>query len=85
MLVLRADRWLTHLFKTVFFFKLTEMETLYNGHIHAFPPPPGGNLSASSALSTATWGAQGGLVALGVVLGSSVSLVGLAFAFITYR
>ena len=32
-----------------------------------------------------TWGAQGGIVALGVVLGSSISLVGLAFAFITYR
>lgn len=59
------------------------METLYNGHIHAFPPA--GNLSSSNALSSTTWGAQGGLVALGVVLGSSISLVGLAFAFITYR
>ncbi|XP_058453434.1 latrophilin-like protein LAT-2 [Malaya genurostris] len=56
------------------------METLYTGHIHGFPP--GANVSYGT-LST-TWGSQGGLIALGVVLGSSVSLVGLAFAFITY-
>ncbi|XP_052865401.1 adhesion G protein-coupled receptor L1-like isoform X1 [Anopheles cruzii] len=56
------------------------METLYTGHIHGFPPSA--NISYGS-LST-TWGSQGGLIALGVVLGSSVSLVGLAFAFITY-
>nr|XP_029717280.1 adhesion G protein-coupled receptor E4-like [Aedes albopictus] len=56
------------------------METLYTGHIHGFPPAA--NVSYGS-LST-TWGSQGGLIALGVVLGSSVSLVGLAFAFITY-
>uniref|UniRef100_A0A182NR35 G-protein coupled receptors family 2 profile 2 domain-containing protein n=1 Tax=Anopheles dirus TaxID=7168 RepID=A0A182NR35_9DIPT len=56
------------------------METLYTGHIHGFPPTA--NISYGS-LSTA-WGSQGGLIALGVVLGSSVSLVGLAFAFITY-
>lgn len=35
--------------------------------------------------SASVWDEQSGLVALGVVLGSSVSLVGLAFAFITYR
>lgn len=57
------------------------METLYTGHIHGFPTTA--NISYGS-LSTA-WGSQGGLIALGVVLGSSVSLVGLAFAFITYR
>ncbi|XP_053670415.1 adhesion G protein-coupled receptor L1-like [Anopheles nili] len=56
------------------------METLYTGHIHGFPPMA--NISYGS-FSTA-WGSQGGLIALGVVLGSSVSLVGLAFAFITY-
>ncbi|XP_053695644.1 cadherin EGF LAG seven-pass G-type receptor 1-like [Sabethes cyaneus] len=56
------------------------METLYTGHIHGFPPAA--NVSYGT-LST-TWGSQGGLIALGVVLGSSVSLVGLAFAFITY-
>ncbi|XP_035796044.1 latrophilin-like protein LAT-2 [Anopheles albimanus] len=56
------------------------METLYTGHIHGFPTTA--NISYGS-LSTA-WGSQGGLIALGVVLGSSVSLVGLAFAFITY-
>ncbi|XP_037036574.1 adhesion G protein-coupled receptor L4-like [Bradysia coprophila] len=53
------------------------METLYTGHIHGFPPAT--NVSVGS-----TWASQGGIVALGVVLGSSISLVGLAFAFITY-
>lgn len=57
------------------------METLYTGHIHGFTSSP--NISYGS--TGAAWGSQGGLVALGVVLGSSVSLVGLAFAFITYR
>ncbi|XP_065075208.1 latrophilin-like protein LAT-2 [Ochlerotatus camptorhynchus] len=56
------------------------METLYTGHIHGFPPAA--NVSYGSL--SMTWGSQGGLIALGVVLGSSVSLVGLAFAFITY-
>lgn len=54
------------------------METLYTGHIHGFPPSS--NVSIGN-----TWASQGGIVALGVVLGSSISLVGLAFAFITYR
>lgn len=54
------------------------METLYTGHIHGFPPSA--NVSVGN-----TWATQGGIVALGVVLGSSISLVGLAFAFITYR
>lgn len=61
------------------------METLYTGHLHGFPPT---NISSSSSFYNpmgSTWGAQGGIVALGVVLGSSISLVGLAFAFITYR
>ena len=62
-------------------FIIFQMETLYTGHIHGFPPVA--NISYGP-LGT-TWGSQGGIIALGVVLGSSVSLVGLAFAFITYR
>lgn len=67
-----------------------QMDTLYTtGHIHGFPS----SFNASSSSSTtsfynpigSTWGSQEGVVALGVVLGSSISLVGLAFAFITYR
>lgn len=57
------------------------METLYTSHIHGFPPVS----TNTSGGPLATWGSQGGLIALGVVLGSSISLVGLAFAFITYR
>lgn len=57
-----------------------QMETLYTGHIHGFPPATNISYGYINA-----WATQGGLVALGVVLGSSVSLVGLAFAFITYR
>lgn len=62
------------------------METLYSSHLHS--------LRTATALATnnitmhtigAPWTTQGGLVALGVVLGSSISLVGLAFSFITYR
>ncbi|XP_055610401.1 adhesion G protein-coupled receptor L1-like [Uranotaenia lowii] len=56
------------------------METLYTGHIHGFPPPA----NITYGTFGTSWGSQGGLIALGVVLGSSVSLVGLAFAFITY-
>ncbi|XP_059619649.1 latrophilin-like protein LAT-2 [Phlebotomus argentipes] len=57
------------------------METLFTGHMHGFPPT---TTNLSVAAMGASWGAQGGLMALGVVLGSSISLVGLAFAFITY-
>lgn len=60
------------------------METLYTGHIHGFPSAAGQSKSDSVG-SSSIWDEQSGLVALGVVLGSSVSLVGLAFAFITYR
>jgi hypothetical protein len=63
------------------------MDTLYTtGHLHGYPA----NINISSATSFynpagSSWGNQEGVVALGVVLGSSISLVGLAFAFITYR
>ncbi|CRK89386.1 CLUMA_CG003140, isoform A [Clunio marinus] len=63
------------------------MDTLYtSGHLHGFPT--NFNISSTSsfynAMGSSTWGSQEGVVALGVVLGSSISLVGLAFAFITY-
>lgn len=65
-----------------------QMDTLYTtGHLHGYPT----NINISSSTSSfynpigSTWGNQEGVVALGVVLGSSISLVGLAFAFITYR
>lgn len=57
------------------------METLYTGHIHGLQLA--NNMTAGT--HGTPWSSQGGLVALGVVLGSSVSLVGLAFSFITYR
>lgn len=66
------------------------METLYTGHIHALHAAHAGTTNANNNNVTihtlgAPWSTQGGLVALGVVLGSSISLVGLAFSFITYR
>lgn len=67
---------------------LRQMDTLYTtGHLHGFPPTFNISSSTSSFYNPAgsTWGNQEGVVALGVVLGSSISLVGLAFAFITYR
>ena len=65
------------------------METLYTGHIHGFPPPSAvvasTTMTSNGTIMSSIWDEQSGLVALGVVLGSSISLVGLAFAFITYR
>lgn len=68
------------------------METLYTGHIHALHAAHAGATTNSNYNNNVTvhtmgapWTTQGGLVALGVVLGSSISLVGLAFSFITYR
>lgn len=63
------------------------MDTLYTtGHHHGFPAI---NMSQSTPsfynAMGSTWGNQEGVVALGVVLGSSISLVALVFAFITYR
>ncbi|XP_055846169.1 adhesion G protein-coupled receptor L4-like [Episyrphus balteatus] len=56
------------------------METFYSHHLHTFIPP----VNSSSLTFSNQWGSQGSVIALGVVLGSSISLVGLAFAFITY-
>lgn len=53
------------------------METLYTARLHGFP-----NLSRAGlepALS------EESILSLLIVLGSSISLVGLVFAFITYR
>ncbi|KAG5674120.1 hypothetical protein PVAND_004105 [Polypedilum vanderplanki] len=63
------------------------MESLYTtGHgFHGFPSTFNISSPTSSFYNpSSTWGSQEGIVALGVVLGSSISLVGLAFAFITY-
>lgn len=70
------------------FFLIPDMDTLYTtGHgFHGFPSTYNISSPTSSFYSPgSTWGSQEGIVALGVVLGSSISLVGLAFAFITYR
>ena len=64
------------------------MDTLYTtGHLHGFPSTFNISSSTSSFYNPigSSWGSQEGVVALGVVLGSSVSLVALAFSFITYR
>lgn len=64
------------------------MDTLYTtGHgFHGFPSTFNISSPTSSLYNPGSaWGSQEGIVALGVVLGSSISLVGLAFAFITYR
>ncbi|KDR22137.1 hypothetical protein L798_02101 [Zootermopsis nevadensis] len=53
------------------------MENFYTARVHGFPNLTGG-LSAEQMT-------QEGALSLVVVLGSSVSLVGLVFAFITYR
>lgn len=69
-------------------FSLVQMDTLYTtGHIHGFPASFNISSSTTSFYNPIgnSWGSQEGVVALGVVLGSSISLVGLAFAFITYR
>ncbi|XP_070491173.1 adhesion G protein-coupled receptor L4-like [Chironomus tepperi] len=63
------------------------MDTLYTtGHgFHGFPSTFNISSPTSSLYNPGSaWGSQEGIVALGVVLGSSISLVGLAFAFITY-
>lgn len=65
-----------------------QMDTLYTtGHLHGFPSTLNISSSTTSFYNPigSTWSNQEGVVALGVVLGSSISLVGLAFAFITYR
>ncbi|GJQ86423.1 hypothetical protein Trydic_g10331 [Trypoxylus dichotomus] len=52
------------------------METLYTTRFHGFP-----NLSRAAAESPLT---EESMLSLLIVLGSSISLVGLVFAFITY-
>lgn len=66
------------------------MDSMYSSHLHALQMAAAarGQLAASNGTVHtigAPWTTQNGLVALAVVLGSSISLVGLAFAFITYR
>ncbi|XP_055913599.1 adhesion G protein-coupled receptor E3-like [Eupeodes corollae] len=56
------------------------METFYSHHLRTFIPA----VNSSSVTFGSEWGSQGSVITLGVVLGSSISLVGLAFAFITY-
>ncbi|KAJ9583837.1 hypothetical protein L9F63_021813 [Diploptera punctata] len=56
------------------------MENFYTARVHGFP-----NLTARGLIpGSAEHMTQEGLLSLVVVLGSSVSLVGLVFAFITY-
>jgi hypothetical protein len=59
------------------------MENVYTARVHGYP-----NLTARGLLTVGISGqqmTQEGVLSLVVVLGSSVSLVGLVFAFITYR
>jgi hypothetical protein len=59
------------------------MENIYTARGHVLP-----NLTARGLLTVGISGqqmTQEGVLSLVVVLGSSVSLVGLVFAFITYR
>ena len=64
------------------------MDNFYIGHMHGFP---GGlsngehTQSSSFSPSSSVLDEEGGMVALGIIVGSSFSLVGLAFTFITYR
>lgn len=60
------------------------METLYTGTIHGFPQP-GGGIATGVATGIASSFDQDGVLSLIVVLGGSLSLVALVFAFITYR
>ncbi|VEN61933.1 unnamed protein product, partial [Callosobruchus maculatus] len=54
------------------------MDTLYKSRVRAFP-----NMSSGGIETTAL--TEESILSLLVVLGSSVSLVALVFAFITYR
>jgi len=59
------------------------METLYTGAIHGFPQPSGIANGVSTGIASSF--DQDGVLSLIVVLGGSLSLVALVFAFITYR
>ncbi|XP_045471200.1 adhesion G protein-coupled receptor E3-like [Harmonia axyridis] len=54
------------------------MDNLYSSRLHGFPNLSKGSASMETALT------EQGVLSLLIVLGSSVSLVGLVFAFITY-
>lgn len=60
------------------------METLYTGAIHGYPQPNGGLANGVSTGIGSSFD-QDGVLSLIVVLGGSLSLVALVFAFITYR
>jgi hypothetical protein len=60
------------------------METLYTGAIHGFPQSPSGIANGISTGLAASFDHEG-VLSLVVVLGGSLSLVALVFAFITYR
>lgn len=61
------------------------MESLYSGAVHNFPQVKG--IGVANGISAGIAGPldQQGVLSLVVVLGGSVSLVALVFAFITYR
>ncbi|XP_031370664.1 cadherin EGF LAG seven-pass G-type receptor 1-like isoform X1 [Apis dorsata] len=59
------------------------METLYTGAIHGFPQSNGGLTNGISTGMGSSFD-QDGVLSLIVVLGGSLSLVALVFAFITY-
>lgn len=59
------------------------MDTLYTGAIHGFPQHSGIANGISTGIAANL--DQDGVLSLIVVLGGSLSLVALVFAFITYR
>ena len=64
----------------------TQMDNLYIGHMHGFPGGlSNGEHTQSFSPSSSVLDDGGGMVTLGITVGSSFSLVGLAFTFITYR
>ncbi|XP_015190462.1 PREDICTED: cadherin EGF LAG seven-pass G-type receptor 1-like [Polistes dominula] len=60
------------------------MENLYTGAIHGFHQPNGGMIANGFSTGIASSFDQDGVLSLIVVLGGSLSLVALVFAFITY-
>lgn len=60
------------------------METLYTG-IHGYPHKTSHGMTNGMSMGLAASLDQDGLLSLVVVLGGSLSLVALVFAFITYR
>lgn len=61
------------------------METLYTGAIHGFPHQGSNGIAHGISSGLAAPFDQDGVLSLVVVLGGSLSLVALVFAFITYR